>query len=96
MWKKSIVIALPIFAFSFASALRSNAGTEIVEPYSAPAPTYNYAPPPPPRPIFYVPPPVVGVVVTPSYGYYGPRFGYYGSHRFYRRHGYLRPHHHWD
>ncbi|PYK64391.1 MAG: hypothetical protein DME50_13860 [Verrucomicrobia bacterium] len=96
MWKKSIVIALPIFAFSFASALRSNAGTEIVEPYSAPAPTYNYAPPPPPRPIFYVPPPVVGVVVAPSYGYYGPRFGYYGSHRFYRRHGYLRPHHHWD
>jgi hypothetical protein len=96
MWKKSIVIALAFFVFGFASVLRSNAGTEIVEPYGAPAPTYNYAPPPPPpRPIFYVPPPVVGVVVAPTY-YYGPRFGYYSAHRFYGRHVYRRPHHHWD
>ena len=95
MGKKLIVIASAMFAFGFGSALRSNAGTEIVEPYSAPAPTYNYAPPPPPRPVFYVPPPVVGVVVAPGYGYYGPRFGGYRAHRFYGRHAYWRPHRHW-
>ncbi len=89
------MIALAVFAFGFGSTLRSNAGTEIVEPYQAPAPTYNCAPPPPPRPVFYVPPPVVGVVVGPRYGYYGPRLGYYGAHRFYGRHAYWRPHHYW-
>src|SRR5437773_9353939 len=94
MWKKFGVIALVVLAFGFASAPRSSAGTEVVEPYTAPAPTYNYAPPPPPRPIFYAPRPVVGVVVTPTYGYYGPRFGYYRGHRFYGRHPYWR-HHHW-
>jgi hypothetical protein len=46
MAKKIIVIALIVFAFGFGSALRSNAGTEMIEPYRAPAPTYNYAPPP--------------------------------------------------
>jgi hypothetical protein len=91
MWKKLIVIALAVFVFGFASVLRSNAGTEVVEPYSAPAPTYNYAPPPP---VYYAPP-VVGVVVAPTYGYYGPRFGYYRAHRFYGRDGYWRHHHHW-
>jgi hypothetical protein len=81
MGKKIIVIALAVFAFGFGSTLRSNAGTEMIEPYSAP-PAYNYAPPPPPpRPVVYVaPPPVVGVVVGRTYGYYG-------------RHGYWRPHH---
>ena len=96
MGKKSIVITLAVFAFGFGSALRSNAGTDMIEPYNAPAPTYNYAPPPPPRPVLYVPPPVVGVVIDPGYGYYGPRFGVYGSHRFYGRHAYWAGHHrHW-
>ena len=79
--EKRIVIALALFVFGFASVLRSNAGTEIVEPYSAPAPTYNYTPPPP---VYYTPP-MVGVVVAPTYGYYGPRFGYYRAHPFYGR-----------
>jgi hypothetical protein len=94
MWKKSVVIGLAMFVFGFGSALQSNAGTEVVEPYRAPAPSYNYAPPPPPRPVFFVPP-VVGVVVGPGYGYYGTRYGYYGRHRFYGRHAYWRSHHHW-
>ena len=93
MGKKLIVIALAMFAFGFGSALRSNAGTEIVEPYRAPAPSYNYAPPPP-RPIFFAPP-VVGVVVAPRYGYYGRGYGYYGDRRFYGRHAYWRLHHYW-
>ena len=46
-------MALAVFAFGFGTALRSNAGTDMVEPYRAPAPSYNYAPPPPPRPVFY-------------------------------------------
>ena len=92
MVKKLIVIAMIVFAFAFGSALRSNAGTEVIEPYSAPAPTYNYAPP---RPVYYTPPPPVGVVIYPAYGYYGPRFGFYGAHRFHSRHGYWRSHHHW-
>jgi hypothetical protein len=95
MGKKLIVMASTVFAFGFALALRSNAGTEMIEPYRAPAPNYGYAPPPP-RPIYYAPPPpVVGVVVAPSYGYYGPRFGFYRGHRFYGRHAYWRSHHHW-
>ena len=61
MGMKSFVIALAVFAFGFGSALRSNAGTDMVEPYRAPAPTYNYAPPPP-RPVVYVPPVRFGVV----------------------------------
>ena len=76
MGKKSFAIALAVFAFGFGSALRSNAGTDMIEPYRAPAPTYNYAPPPP-RPVVYVPPVRFGVVVGPAFGgYYGPRFGY--------------------
>ena len=67
MGKKSFVIALAVFAFGFGSALRSNAGTDMVEPYRAPAPTYNYAPPPP-RPVVYVPPVRFGVVVGPAFG----------------------------
>jgi len=95
MRRKLIVIALAVFAFGFGSAVRSNAGTEVIEPYRAPAPSYNYAPPPPPRPVFFVPPPVFGVVVGPRYGYYGRGYGYYGAHRFYGRHPYWRSHHHW-
>jgi len=95
MGKKIIVIALAVFVFGFVSALRSNAGTEVVEPYRAPASTYNYAPPP--RPVFYAPPAVAfGVVIGPGYRYYGPRFGWYGAPRSYGRYGYWRfRHHHW-
>ncbi|HEY4258445.1 MAG TPA: hypothetical protein VGM66_14640 [Candidatus Udaeobacter sp.] len=97
MRRKLIVIALAVFAFGFGSALRSNAGTEVIDQYRGPAPTYNYAPPPPPppRPVFFLPPPVFGVVVGRGYGYYGPRFGYYGAHRFYGRRAYWRQHRHW-
>jgi hypothetical protein len=94
MGRKIIVIALAVLAFGFAAAPRSNAGTEMIEPYRAPAQTYNYAPPPP-RPVFYAPAPVVGVVVAPAYRYYGPRFGFYGAHRFYGRQPYWRSHRHW-
>ena len=89
------MLALAVFAFGFGSAVRSNAGTEVIEPYRAPAPTYNYAPPPPPpRPIFFAPP-AVGVVIGPGYSYYGRGYGYYGARRFYGRHAYWRQHHHW-
>jgi len=87
MWKKLIVIALAVSAVGFASAPRSNAGTEVIEPYNAPAPTYNYAPPPP-RPVYYAPPLPVGVVVYPAFGYYPRPFRAYG--RPFYRHG-----HHW-
>jgi hypothetical protein len=96
MGKQIIVIALGVFAFGFGTVLRSNAGTDMIEPYRAPAPSYNYAPPPPPRPVFYVPPPVFGVVVAPAFGFYGRGYGFYGGHRFYGRHVYWRGHHnHW-
>ena len=89
------MITLAVLAFGFGFALRSNAGTEVIEPYRAPAPAYNYALPlPPPRPIFFASP-VVGVVVGPRYGYYGRGYGYYGARRFYGRHAYWRQHHHW-
>ncbi|PYL62100.1 MAG: hypothetical protein DMF24_05235 [Verrucomicrobia bacterium] len=96
MRRKLIVIVLAVIAFGFGSAVRSNAGTEVVEPYRAPAPSYNYAPPPPPppRPIYFAPP-VVGFVVGPRYGYYGRGYVYYGAHRFYGRHAYWRQHRHW-
>jgi len=82
MAKKIILIVSAVLAFGFGSALRSNAGTEVIDRYSAPAPAYNYAPPPPP----------VNVLIFPAYGYYGPRFG---VHRFYGRHVYRRNDHHW-
>ena len=90
MWTKLIVIALAVSAIGFAAAPRSNAGTEVVEPQYAPQQTYNYAPPP--RPVYYAPPPPVNVLIFPAYGYYGPRFG---VHRFYGRHVYWCPDHHW-
>jgi len=89
MGKKCFVMTLAVFAFGFGTGLRSNAGTDMIEPYRAPAPSYNYAPPPPPRPVLYVPRPVVGVLVAPG-------FGYYSSRRFYARPVYWRGHHnHW-
>ena len=91
MMTKKIVMALAVFGFAFGFAVRSNAGTEVIDGYGAPAPTYNYAPPPP-RPIYYVPPPPVNVLIFPAYGYRGPRF--VGVHR-YARHFYGRPHHDW-
>ncbi len=81
MRKKLIVIALAVSAVGFASAPRSNAGTEVVEPQYAPRQTYNYAPPPP---VYYAPPPV-GVVIYPTFGYYPRPFRFYGFHRVYRR-----------
>ena len=96
MGKKGFVMALAVFAFGFGTVLRSNAGTDMIEPYRAPAPSYNYAPPPPPRPVFFVPPVQVGVFFGPGFGYYGPRYGFYGARRFYGRHAYWGGHrHHW-
>jgi hypothetical protein len=95
MGKKCFVMGLAVLAFAFGSVLRSNAGTDMVEPYRAPAPSYNYAPPPPPRPAFYFPPIRFGVFFGPGYGYYGPRYGYYGGHRFYGRPYWRGNHHHW-
>jgi hypothetical protein len=96
MGKKLIVITLVVSAFGFASAVQSNAGTEVIEPNRAPAPNYNYAPPPRPlpRPIFFAPP-AVGVFVGPRYGYFRRGYGYYRAHRFYGRHPYWRRHHYW-
>jgi hypothetical protein len=94
MGNKIIVAALAVLAFGFGSALPLKAGTEMIEPYNAPAPTYNYVPPPP-RAVYYIPPPRIGVVVVPAYGYYGQRYAVYGAHRFHGRHGYWRSHHHW-
>ena len=88
MGKKCFVMVLAVFALAFGTTVRSNAGTDMIEPYRAPAPSYNYAPPPPPRPVR------VGVVIGPGYGYYGPGYGYYGSHRFYGCLAYWRGHHH--
>jgi hypothetical protein len=94
MGKKIIIMALTMFAFGFGSALRSNAGTDMVEPYRAPARTYNYAPPP--RPVVYVPPVRVGFFIGPPYGFYGPRFGFFGGPRFHGRRAFWRgPRHHW-
>jgi hypothetical protein len=86
MWKKFSMTALVVLAFGFASAPRSNAGTEVIEPYRAPAPRYNYAPPPPP--VYYAPAPV-GVVVYPTFRRFGPRFVVFPRHRFFGRR------HHW-
>jgi hypothetical protein len=88
MGKKLIVLALA--AVGFATAPRSNAGTEVVEPQYAPQQTYNYAPPPP-RPVYYPYPVPVSVVVYPAYRYSVP-VRVYGYERRYR-HGYYRSHH---
>jgi hypothetical protein len=94
MGKKCFVMGLAVLAFAFGFVLRSNAGTDMVEPYRAPAPTYNYAPPPP-RPVFAFPPIRFGIFFAPGYGYYGPRYGYYGGHRFYGRPYWRGRYHHW-
>ena len=96
MGYKCFVMALAVFAFGFGSAPRSNAGTDMVEPYRAPARNYNYAPPPPPRPVVYVPPVRFGVAIGPPFGFYGPRFGFFGGGRFHGRPAFWRGHrHHW-
>lgn len=95
MGKRLLLMTLAVIAFAFGTAPCSNAGTEVIEPYRAPAPAYNYAPPPP-RPILYVPPPVIGFAIGPRFGYYGRGYGYYGGHRFYGRHAYWHgQHRHW-
>ena len=94
MGKKIIIMAFAMFAFGFGSAPRSNAGTDTVEPYRAPARSYNYAPPP--RPVVYAPPVRFGVFIGPPFGFYGPRFGFFGAHRFHGRHAFRHGHpHHW-
>jgi hypothetical protein len=93
MGKKYFVMALAVSAFVFGTSVRSNAGTDMIEPYRAPAPSYNYAPPPR-RPVVFVPPVRVGVFFGPGVGYYGPRFGFYGGHRYYGRRGHWGGHHH--
>src|SRR5262249_12127781 len=87
MEKKHILITLAVFAFAFGTAPRSKAGTDTIEPYRAPAPTYKYEPPPP-RPVAYGPPIGFGVAVGP--GFYGPRFGFFRGHRFHRRNVFWR------
>jgi len=93
MGKKLVLITLAVFALAFGTALRSNAGTDMIEPYRAPAPSYNYAPPPP-RPVVYGPPVAFGVAIGPAYGFYGPRFGFFRGHRFVRRPAFWRGHRH--
>ena len=96
MGKKYFVMGLALLAFGFGTAIRSNAGTDMIEPYRAPAPRYNYAPPPRPRPVVFVPPVRVGVFFGPGFGWYGPRWGYWGGPRFHGRPAYWRGHHrHW-
>ena len=91
MGKKLMVIALAVFAFGLPSALRSNAGTEMIEPYSAPASTYNYTQPP--AAMYYAPPSSLGIVVRPASVYYRPRVVVYGARRYDWRP--WRSHHHW-
>jgi hypothetical protein len=94
MGKKIVIMTLAMFAFGFGSALRSNAGTDMVEPYRAPARTYNYAPPP--RPVVYAPPVRVGFFIGPGFRPWGPRFGFVGGPRFHGRHAHWRGHpRHW-
>jgi hypothetical protein len=94
MGKKLVPITLAVFAFGFGLVLRSNAGTDIVEPYRAPASTYNYAPPP--RPVVYGPPVSIGIGFGPAWGFYGPRWGFFHGHRFFRPHGHWPGHpRHW-
>jgi hypothetical protein len=93
-------MALAVFAFAFGTALRSNAGTDMLEPYQAPPRSYNYAPPPPPRPVAFLPPVRIGIFFGPGFGYYGPGYGYYGrrygygGHRYYDRRDYWGGHYH--
>src|SRR5438094_10350395 len=81
MGKKLIVMASAVFAFGFALALRSNAGTEMIEPYRAPAATYGYARSPL-RPIYYASPPALVVVVAQIHGYYCPLLGLCRAHSY--------------
>src|SRR5262249_58961878 len=74
MDKKLIVTTLAVLAFAFGITPRSSAGTDMVEPYSAPARTYNYGPPPP-RPVVYAPPVRFGVFFGPGCGW-GPRVAF--------------------
>ena len=91
MWRRFGVIALAVLAFSFPSAPRLNAGTEVVEPQYAPTPRYSYAPPPP-TVVYYAPPPVP-VVVYPTVRYYATPVRVFGYQRFHSRRGYCRPRH---
>ena len=88
MLKKISVLALAVFAFGFAAAPRSIAGTEMVEPDNAPR--YNYRPAPAPR-VYYAPPPPVPVVVYPAVRYYAAPVVGIGYHRVHGRRPYCPP-----
>ncbi|MBA3882571.1 MAG: hypothetical protein H0X73_07605 [Chthoniobacterales bacterium] len=87
MLKKITLIGFAVLAFGLA---RANAGTEMVEPERAPAPSYNYAPPP--RVYYAPPPPPPPVVVYPAFGYYAPRVRVFAYHRVIPRRVYCPPH----
>lgn len=94
MLKKISFIAAVIAAFTFASAPRSSAGTEMIDNSGAPAPNYSYTPaPPPPPPVYYAPPPVSYVVYPALYRPPVAVYGYYASGRVYARRPYCRPRH---
>jgi hypothetical protein len=93
MGTKLIVTGLAMLAFAFGFVVCSNAGTDTIEPYRAPAPAYNYAPPPP-RPVFFAPPIAFGFAVGPR-RFWGPRFGWWGPRRFYGRPGWRFRHPGW-
>jgi hypothetical protein len=89
MWKKFVVLGIVVLGFAAAS--RTNAGTEIVRDYGG-APVNQYAPPPPP-PVYYAPP-AVGVVVYPTYAFFGPRFRFVTVRHFDGRRVFVRSPHH--
>ena len=88
-WKTIKGIALGIVAVGFAAA--AHAGTEVVRDYGGREVNQYVAPPP--APVYYAPPPPVGVVVYPSYRFFGPRFAVVGVHRFGGRRVFVRSHH---
>ncbi len=98
MGKKCFVIALAVFAFGFGSALRSNAGTDMIEPYRAPAPSLQLRAATAAAPCRICSASSLRRRRRSSAlaGYYGRGFGFYGGHRFYGRHAYWGGHRrHW-
>jgi hypothetical protein len=80
---KSYVIALGVAAVGLAAVPVARAGGDYVEPETAPAPRYNYAPRQEPiydAPAVYVPRPVVSIGFYPAFGFYGRPYGYYGGY----------------
>src|SRR4051812_41721909 len=99
MWQKLTVLGLAIVAFGVAAAPRANAGDEMIDQETTPAPRQNYAQPQ--ERVYYAPPVVtLGIGVYPGFGYYGwpYRYGYsryYGHHRYYGHRRYYGGRGHW-